>query len=132
MKLRKTKVAIGLLVIIMTSVLFSNWRSRVVHRRELQEVSAAESADQKFIASLRTSLPMGTPLEQVRKELEDRKLNIPDYSDGQLLLERGTEPSQVWYCGPISRYVTLTFTPSLGAEPRLKSINRETRALNCL
>ena len=120
------------MVIIVAVVLFSYWRSRVASKRESQAISAAESADQELIGSLRTALPMGSTLDRVRKELENRKLTVPDYYDNQLLLERGTEPSLAWYCGPINRYVTFTFDPSPGDGPQLKSITRETRALNCL
>jgi type II secretory pathway pseudopilin PulG len=132
MRLRKTEIVVGLASIILTGIVVSYWRASLASARDSQAILAAENADKALIASLRSALPPGSTLAQTRKELEDRKFNVPVYFNNELLLSQGTEPSQVWYCGPISRYVSLTFLPSPDGRPQLKGIERETRGEDCL
>jgi len=132
MRSRKAGIVVGLGAVMLTGILLSYWRHRVDSARESQAILSAEKADEAMIATLRATIPAGSTLDQVRKELEARKFNVPDYFNNQLLLAQGTEPSQVWYCGPITRYVALTFLPSPDGNLQLKSIERETRAENCL
>ena len=127
MKSRRARIVLGIGTILLTGLLFSYWRSRLNSAREAKAILAAEQADETLVSTLRAAIPMGSTLAQVRRDLEARKLDVPDYFNNQLLLARGTEPSQVWYCGPISRYVTFSFVLSPDGDPQLKSIARETR-----
>jgi hypothetical protein len=132
MKLGKTEVVTGSAAIILSSILVLCWSFRARSVRESNAILSAEEADVAAVLNFRVTIPAGSTPEQVRSKLEDRNLSVPEYPNNQLLLLQGTEPSQVWYCGPISRYVVFTFLPSPDGRPRLKSIERQTRGENCL
>ena len=89
--------------------------------RETDANAAALKAD------IDAGVPVGTSQVDVQRFLESHRWSATSDSSYGLFLRVGERPSGVWYCGPVTVGVLLTFGNGQLTATRISS-----RALNCL